>query len=347
MRKNKLFTALAAATLLVGTGAEVAQATNPTIVQAAKKSKKKAKKTSKKAKTYTITLKRKPKYYETVVSKQNGKSVAQFKRFKNKKIIKKFKLKKGSKIRVLQSVTTYGGDKYYALGYVMVGKKKHSLYIKDSDVKSHSKGIPNVGKKADTSSQNQTQTVTLQVKRPTIDQYTKYATGTVKQDTSDMVTTTTENDKTTFTQYKDSNNNAVKWNKGKQVKIYATTSLSATNKTSGAKQDISVYVAIEDGKYVFIPTQYIELSGSVPDLATFNSDYETWYKAEYEKNKEQAEQDYIADQKAKQEQAEKDAAAKKAAKKAKTSKKKSAKKSKKSKKSSKKTTKKSKKASKK
>lgn len=338
MRKNRLFTALAAATLLVGTGAEVAQTTNPTVVQAAKKSKK-AKKTSKKVKKYTITLKRKPTLYQTVTVTQNGKKYAQFKKYKNTKLLKALKYKKGSKVRVYNSVTTLGGDKYYYVGNVKIGKTRHYLYIKSTDVKSHSKGIPNTGKKADTSkqTQNQTQTVTLQVKRPTLDEYTKYVTGTVKQDTSNLaVLSFDSNNKASIVEYKDSNNNLVKWSKGKQIKIYAIEDLTQKN---NANTKYPVYVSVIDGKYVIIPKTLVDVADTsvqLPNLTTFVKDYNTWFESEFAKNKEQATQDYIAQQK--------EAAAKKAASKKSKSSKKS---TKKSKKSSKKTTKKSKKTSKK
>lgn len=335
MKKNKLFTALAAATLLISTGASIAQTTNSTVVQAATKTTKKTSTT----KRYTVTFKRKPAaLYNLVISKD--KKTSSVKKIKSKKIIKTIGFKKGSKSTVLNGIITTPNAKkpqYYWMGRIKYGKKNYLLCVKSSDVTVKSKKIKNLY----TSSAIKNN-IQIPVKTPTMQEYlntqAKSFTATIKDDTQSLFTPTATNDgKTSFEQYKDASGNAVKWAKNKQFKIYAKINLdlsSKDNPSQTASVPFYVTIVIENNtfKYIFVPAELVDLQSGVqtadiPEFTTFASTLKDNFTKWGTDNINKQRTDYLNQLKAKQEQAKKEAAAKKAN--AKKSKKKSTKKTKK------------------
>ena len=274
MKKNKLFAVLAAATLLVGTGSTVLP-NNNAVAQAATKKKTSAKKAAP-LKRYPVTFKRKPKtYYQAVEVKSNGQTYQKIVKYKNKNL----KFKKGSKTSVFFSLTVNSGAKYYFLG-TLTSKtgKTHSVYVSSKDLSvKNSKKIPNYGKKA--TAQNQQVTVN-------IPKYTKIWKGTINKDTDQIVTIQNNNGTATIAQYKDANGNPVTWNKGKEVTIYATEDLKATNKQDPSKAEtIKTYMILvpngDKNQILFIPTDYVDLedkNAQVSTMAQFNTDYEAYQK---------------------------------------------------------------------
>lgn len=274
MKKNKLFAVLAAATLLVGTGSTVLL-NNNAVAQAATKKKTSAKKAAP-LKRYPVTFKRKPKtYYQAVEVKSNGQTYQKIVKYKNKNL----KFKKGSKTSVFFSLTVNSGAKYYFLG-TLTSKtgKTHSVYVSSKDLSvKNSKKIPNYGKKA--TAQNQQVTVN-------IPKYTKIWKGTINKDTDQIVTIQNNNGTATIAQYKDANGNPVTWNKGKEVTIYATEDLKATNKQDPSKAEtIKTYMILvpngDKNQILFIPTDYVDLedkNAQVSTMAQFNTDYEAYQK---------------------------------------------------------------------
>lgn len=320
MRKNKLFTALAAATLLVSAGAEVAQTTNSTVVQAATKTKKKT--TAKAANRYLVTFKRKPALYTLVISKDKKKTSV--KKINSKKLQKTLGFKKGSKSRVLNGIVTVPNSKkpqYYFMGKIQYGKKTYLLCVKSSDVTVKSKKIKNLY----TTSALKTN-VQIPIKAPTMQEYlntqVKSYTGTIKQDTQNLYVPKAGSDgkTTSFEQYKDASGNAVKWTKGKQFKIYAKLNLDLTNKENPSqKESVPFYVTIiienDTLKYVFIPAELVDLqngaqTSDITEFTTFASTLKDNFTKWGTDNINQQKQDYLNQQKAKQEQAKKEAAAK-------------------------------------
>ena len=277
MKKNKLFAVLAAATLLVGTGSTVLP-NNNAVAQAATKKKTSAKKATP-LKRYPVTFKRKPKtYYQAVEVKSNGQTYQKIVKYKNKNL----KFKKGSKTSVFFSLTVNSGAKYYFLGtFTSKTSKTHSVYVssKDLSIKNRKK-IPNYGKKA-TAQKPQNQQVTVNIPK-----YTKVWKGTINKDTDQIVTIQDNNGTSTIAQYKDANGNPVTWNKGKEVTIYATEDLQATNKQDPSKkQTIKTYMILvpngDKNQILFIPTDYVDLedkNAQVSTMSQFNTDYEAYQK---------------------------------------------------------------------
>ena len=335
MRKNRLFTALAAATLLVSAGAGIAETTNQATVQAATKTTKKATTT----KRYSAVFKRKPAaLYNLVISKD--KKTTSVKKINSKKLIKTLGFKKGSKSTVLNGIITKPNTtkpQYYWMGNIKYGKKNYRLCVKSSDVTVKSKKIKNLA----TTSAIKTN-VQIPIKTPTMQEYldtqVKSYTGTVKQDTSNLFTPKAdENNKTTFEQYNDASGNKVTWTKGKQFKVYAKMNLDLSSKDNPSQTaSVPFYVTtnIENNtlKYIFIPAELVDLqsgaqASDIPEFTAFASTLKDNFTKWGTDNITKQRDDYLTQLKAKQEQAKKDAAAKKA--KTKQTKKKSTKKTKK------------------
>ncbi len=144
----------------------------------------------------------------------------------------------------------------------------------------NSKKIPNYGKKA-TAQKPQNQQVTVNIPK-----YTKIWKGTINKDTDQIVTIQDNNGTSTIAQYKDANGNPVTWNKGKEVTIYATEDLKATDKQNPSKnQTIKTYMILvpngDKNQILFIPTDYVDLedkNAQVSTMAQFNTDYEAYQK---------------------------------------------------------------------
>lgn len=142
------------------------------------------------------------------------------------------------------------------------------------------KKIPNYGKKA-TAQKPQNQQVTVNIPK-----YTKVWKGTINKDTDQIVTIQDNHGTSTIAQYKDANSNPVTWNKGKEVTIYATEDLQATNKQDPSKkQTIKTYMILvpngDKNQILFIPTDYVDLedkNAQVSTMAQFNTDYEAYQK---------------------------------------------------------------------
>ena len=210
--------------------------------------------------------------------KSNGQTYQRIVKYKNKNL----KFKKGSKTSVFFSLTVNSGAKYYFLG-TLTSKtgKTHSVYVSSKDLSvKNSKKIPNYGKKA-TAQKPQNQQVTVNIPK-----YTKIWKGTINKDTDQIVTIQDNNGTATIAQYKDANGNPVTWNKGKEVTIYATEDLKATDKQDPSKnQTIKTYMILvpngDKNQILFIPTDYVDLedkNAQVSTMAQFNTDYEAYQK---------------------------------------------------------------------
>lgn len=131
MKKNKLFTVLAAVALLGSTGASLVESNAP-VVQAAKKSKKKVKKSKKKTAKYAYVRTKRNAYVYKVTINKRGDKISRVSNYKRKG--KKQVFKSGLKF-VPQFSFKYKKTNYYYLG--------SNLAVRSRDVKRlNKKSIP-------------------------------------------------------------------------------------------------------------------------------------------------------------------------------------------------------------
>lgn len=275
MKKNKLFTILAAATLLTGTGTSLMSDVSSSTVQAAKKSKKKVKKSkkrvakkrtkkAKKAKYATVRIKRGAVAYKVGFNKNYSKvtKIAAMKRKGKKQAFR------GGKASVLWS-TKYKKTNYYFLGGGLAVRAKDAKKTNKVKISSFSSLI----KKAQDNFKKKVSDIMNQANALAPKGYA----ATVNKDTSDF-----------FTYNKDSKKFEI--SKDSLTANTAIYVLYVENIKSNSGSDVPFYYAMtSDNKQLMIPKEYVTLkdaNAKVPDEKTF-ADSMTNYKNAVDNAKKQ------------------------------------------------------------